>query len=166
MTLLGGVGDSSGMDAASNAAYNYVQAHAYGSNPAEAPNEYDLRVSKFLDMTRDDDNYEEKVRKLVEEASKYTKDRKMQEEKSKKKDRKKSKKNKKDSKKKKKEKKSKSSKKDKEELIDGIELREALKYVATDEINTYERHYSISIYLQNFHQIAAIRNERQEIVGN
>lgn len=128
MNLLGGVGDSSGMDAASNAAYNY--AHAYGSTAAEAPNEYDLRVSKFLDMTRDEDNYEEKVRKLVEEASKYTKDRKMQEEKSKKKDRKKSKKNKKDSKKKKKEKKSKSSKKDKDDLIDGIELREALKYVS------------------------------------
>lgn len=132
MTLLGGVGDSSGMDAASNAAYNYAQ--AYGATAPEAPNEYDLRVSKFLDMTRDDDNYEEKVRKLVEEASKYTKDRKMQEEKSKKKDRKKSKKNKKDSKKKKKEKKSKSSKKDKDDIVDGIELREALKYVPTDHI--------------------------------
>lgn len=86
-------------------------------------------MSKFLDMTRDDDNYEEKVRKFVEEASKYKKERKKdQEEKSKKKDRKKSKKNKKDSKKKKKEKKSKSSKKDKDDVIDGNELREALKY--------------------------------------
>lgn len=88
-------------------------------------------MSKFLDMTRDEDNYEEKVRKFVEEASKYKKERKNQEEKSKKKDRKKSKKNKKDSKKKKKEKKSKSSKKDKEELIDGNELREALKYASS-----------------------------------
>lgn len=79
-------------------------------------------------MTRDDDNYEEKVRKFVEEASKYKKERKNQEEKSKKKDRKKSKKNKKDSKKKKKEKKSKSSKKEKDDVIDGNELREALKY--------------------------------------
>lgn len=85
-----------------------------------------LQVNKFLDMTRDDDNYEEKVRKFVEEASKYRKDRKAQEEKSKKKDRKKSKKSK-SSKKKKKEKKSKSGKKDKDEL-DNLELREALKY--------------------------------------
>lgn len=77
-------------------------------------------------MTRDDDNYEEKVRKFVEEASKYRKDRKAQEEKTKKKDRKKSKKSK-SSKKKKKEKKSKSGKKDKDEL-DNLELREALKY--------------------------------------
>lgn len=84
----------------------------------------DLQVSKFLDMTRDEDNYEEKVRKFVEEASKY---RKNQEEKAKKKERKKSKKNKKDSKKKKKEKKSKNSKKDKDDLLDDIELREALK---------------------------------------
>lgn len=125
--LSGNVNDASGMDVASSTAYNY--AHPFGGSTAhEAPNEYDLRVSKFLDMTRDDDNYEEKVRKLIEEAAKYTKDRKMQEEKSKKKDRKKSKKNKKDSKKKKKDKKSKSSKKDKDsDLIDGTELREALK---------------------------------------
>lgn len=86
-----------------------------------------LQVNKFLDMTRDEDNYEEKVRKFVEEASKYAKDRKNQEEKAKKKERKKSKKNKKDSKKKKKEKKAKSSKKEKDDLLDGIELREALK---------------------------------------
>lgn len=108
----------------SNAAYNYPQMFS-GASSSEAANDYDLRVSKFLEPTRDDDNYEEKVRKFIEEASKYKKERKNQE--SKKKDRKKSKKNKKDSKKKKKEKKSKSSKKDKEDVIDGNELREALK---------------------------------------
>lgn len=113
-----------------NTAYNYPQLFSGASSSdaaANIPNDYDLRVTKFLDMTRDEDNYEEKVRKFVEEASKYKKERKNQE--SKKKDRKKSKKNKKDSKKKKKEKKSKSSKKDKEDVIDGNELREALKYV-------------------------------------
>lgn len=119
----------------SNAPYNYppqMFSGASSSDAAPVPNDYDLRVSKFLDMTRDEDNYEEKVRKFVEEASKYKKERKNQE--SKKKDRKKSKKNKKDSKKKKKEKKSKSSKKekDKDDVIDGNELREALKYVTIE----------------------------------
>lgn len=86
------------------------------------------QVSKFLDMPRDEDNYEEKVRKFIEEASKYKRERKNQEEKSKKKDRKKSKKNKKDSKKRKKDKKSKSSKKDKDkDELKENELREALK---------------------------------------
>lgn len=112
-----------------NSAYNYppMFSAASSSDAAQMPTDYDLRVSKFLDATRDEDNYEEKVRKFVEEASKYKKERKNQE--SKKKDRKKSKKNKKDTKKKKKEKKSKSSKKDKDDVIDGNELREALKYV-------------------------------------
>lgn len=111
-----------------NAAYNFppMFSAASSSEAPSVPNDYDLRVSKFLEPPRDDDNYEEKVRKFIEEASKYKKERKNQE--SKKKDRKKSKKNKKDSKKKKKEKKSKSSKKDKEDVIDGNELREALKY--------------------------------------
>lgn len=121
--------DGSGMSG-NNAAYNYPQMFS-GASSSEAavaapvPSEYDLRVSKFLEPTRDDDNYEEKVRKFIEEASKYKKERKNQE--TKKKDRKKSKKNKKDSKKKKKEKKSKSSKKEKDDVIDGNELREALK---------------------------------------
>lgn len=132
--------ESSGMSG-NNAAYNYPQmfsgassseaavaAAAAAAAAASVPSDYDLRVSKFLEPTRDDDNYEEKVRKFIEEASKYKKERKNQE--TKKKDRKKSKKNKKDSKKKKKEKKSKSSKKDKEDVIDGNELREAIKYVS------------------------------------
>lgn len=125
-TVDGNLLDASGLTAG-NAPYNYPQrfSAASSSEAPSVPNDYDLRVNKFLDMTRDEDNYEEKVRKFVEEASKYKKERKNQE--SKKKDRKKSKKNKKDSKKKKKDKKSKSSKKDKEDVIDGNELREALK---------------------------------------
>lgn len=131
MAMFSGAVDGNLVDAGmagSSAPYNYPPQMFSGvssSDTAPVPNDYDLRVNKFLDMTRDDDNYEEKVRKFVEEASKYKKERKNQE--SKKKDRKKSKKNKKDSKKKKKEKKSKSSKKDKDDMIDGNELREALK---------------------------------------
>lgn len=97
---------------------------------SEAPpmSDYDLKVSKFLEMTRDEDNYEEKVRKFVEEASKYRKDRKLQEEKLKKKERKRSKKAKKESKKRKKDKKSKYSKRDKDASnLDNMEFREALK---------------------------------------
>lgn len=134
----------------SNAPYNYPQMFSAGASSTDTapvqPNDYDSRVSRFLDMTRDEDNYEEKVRKFVEEASKYKKERKNQE--SKKKDRKKSKKNKKDSKKKKKEKKSKSSKKEKEKEkdkdneLDGNELREALKY---DE-NFFEKILFASAY--------------------
>lgn len=107
-----------------------AQTFGVGVSTADAQmSDYDLRVSKFLEMTRDEDNYEEKVRKFVEEASKYRKDRRAQEEKLKKKERKRSKKAKKESKKKKKEKKSKSSKRDKDDLsnLDNMEFREALK---------------------------------------
>lgn len=98
-------------------------------------------------MTRDEDDYREKVRKFVEEAAKYTKDRKNQE---KKKDRKKSKKNKKDSKKKKKEKKHKKDK-EKGDLINGMELREALKYVTFHSVcnHTLIDFFRISEYLRN-----------------
>lgn len=141
MAMFTGGGADSNLEpgpSGSNAPYNYPQMFSGAASSTDAapvqPNDYDSRVSRFLDMTRDEDNYEEKVRKFVEEASKYKKERKNQE--SKKKDRKKSKKNKKDSKKKKKEKKSKSSKKEKEkDELDGNELREALKYV----LNTLEK---------------------------
>lgn len=97
------------------------------SSSSEAiPDEYEMRVRKFLELTRDEENYEDKVRKFVEEAAKYRKDRKNTDEKSKKKEKKKSKKLKKDSKKKRKEKKSKSGKKDKDDL-ENMEFREALK---------------------------------------
>lgn len=141
-----------------NAAYNYPQMFsAPSSSDAPIPNDYDLRVSKFLEPTRDDDNYEEKVRKFIEEASKYKKERKNQES-SKKKDRKKSKKNKKDSKKKKKEKKSKSSRKDKDDVIDGNELREAIKYDLQFILTKFQLNIFIEIgfKFQIDHQIAHI----------
>lgn len=83
-----------------------------------------------MELTRDEENYEEKVRKFVEEAAKYRKDRKVVEEKTKKKEKRKSRKMKKESKKKRKEKKTKSGKKDKDELadLDNMEFREAMKY--------------------------------------
>lgn len=89
--------------------------------------DYEQRVRKFLEMTKDVESYGLQVRKFVEESSKYRKG-KTSDEKTKKKDRKKSKKVKKDGKKKRKEKKSKSSKKEKDEL-DNKDLREALKLV-------------------------------------
>lgn len=93
--------------------------------------EYEARVRKFLELTRDEENFEEKVRKCVEETNKYCKERKLGDEKSKKREKKKSRKMKKDSKKKKKEKKSKSQKRSKDDIdnLDKIELREALKII-------------------------------------
>lgn len=87
------------------------------------------QVRKFLELTRDEENFEEKVRKCVEETNKYCKERKLSDDKSKKKEKKKSRKMKKESKKKKKDKKSKSVKRSKDDIdnLDKIELREALK---------------------------------------
>lgn len=82
---------------------------------------YVCQVKKFLDAPRDEDDYEEKVRKLVAEASKYQKERKKEEEKAKKRKKKEEKKLKKESKKKRKEEKKK--KKGSKEL----DIREALK---------------------------------------
>lgn len=77
-----------------------------------------------MELTRDEDNYEDKVRKFVEEATKYRKDRRINDEKAaRKREKRKNRKLKKDSKKKRKEKKSKTAKKEK----DDAELREALK---------------------------------------
>ncbi|XP_037034016.1 tetratricopeptide repeat protein 14 homolog isoform X2 [Bradysia coprophila] len=101
-----------------------------GSAVSES-DEYEARVRKFLELTRDEENFEEKVRKCVEETNKYCKERKLGDEKSKKREKKKSRKMKKDSKKKKKEKKSKSQKRSKDDIdnLDKIELREALKII-------------------------------------
>lgn len=90
------------------------------------------QVRKFLELTREEDNYEEKVRQFVEEANRHRKERGGgSEEKSlnKKREKRKSRKSKKDSKKRRKEKKGKSSKKDKDESADleDMEFREALK---------------------------------------
>lgn len=103
---------------------------------------YSKKVRKFLELTRDEDNYEQKVRQFVEEANRYRKDRKIvtgNEDKpnpSKKKEKhKKRKSSQRDAKKKRsKEKRSKSGKRDKHEEkvgcmadLDNMELREALK---------------------------------------
>lgn len=87
-----------------------------------------MQVRKFIEMTRDDDDYEEKVRKFVAEAAKYQRERKNSEKDAKKKKRKEDKKAKKDSKKKRKKEKH-SKKKDKLGLdeIENKKLREALK---------------------------------------
>ena len=84
-------------------------------------------------MPRDEEDYEEKVRRFVAEAAKYQKERKTSEEKSKKKKKKEEKKAKKESKKKRKsdDKKKTKGKKDKIELdaIENKKLRDALKWV-------------------------------------
>lgn len=73
--------------------------HLANTAPPPPGDDYDMKVRSFLEMTREDEDYESRVRKLVEEASKYKKERKN-DEKSKKKDKKKQKKMKKESKKK------------------------------------------------------------------
>lgn len=84
-------------------------------------------MRQFLDMARDDDDHEDKVRKLIEDAARYQKERKGLDQKSKKKKRKEEKKAKKESKKKrKKEKKGKKSKLDLNE-VENAKIREALK---------------------------------------
>ena len=91
-----------------------------------------MKVRNFLsEVNRDEDNYEEKVRRFVEETSKYRKEREKAGDKKKRK-KKESKKTKKESRKKKKEKSSKKDKKGKgaagdAALGDDEKLREALK---------------------------------------
>ncbi|XP_052864702.1 dentin sialophosphoprotein isoform X1 [Anopheles cruzii] len=102
--------------------------------------DYEQKVLKFLEMPRNEEDYEEKVRRFVAEATKYQKERKQLEDKSKKKKKKEEKKAKKESKKKRKsDEKKKSKKKDKgsggggggagddDPAIDKDKLREALK---------------------------------------
>lgn len=143
---------NSGFDLSAMPSNSFNFNHSYGGGGMQQlqhavgggePDEYETRVSipkswivhflfgclvkkvrKFLELTRDEDNYEDKVRKFVEEASKYRKDRRLNDEKAaKKREKRKNRKLKKESKKKRKEKKSKTAKKEK----DDAELREALK---------------------------------------
>lgn len=88
-----------------------------------------VQVRKFLETTHDEDNYEEKVRRFMAEAAKYTKERKAADEKTKKKKKKEEKKAKKESKKKRKsEEKKKGKKKDKDDdPLNSDKLKEALK---------------------------------------
>lgn len=92
--------------------------------------DYELKVRKFLEMTRDDDNVEDKVRRFIEEASKHQKDRKESEEKSRKKKKKESKKARREERRRKrKEKKNKKKNNVDLDVIENAKLREALKYV-------------------------------------
>lgn len=100
-------------------------------------------MRNFLsEMNRDEDNYEEKVRRFVEETSKYRKDReKASEKKKRRKKEKETKRTKKESKKKKREKSGKKDKKAKgavsgpdSTLGDEDKLREALKCVAALDV--------------------------------
>ncbi|KAJ6648453.1 Tetratricopeptide repeat protein 14 like, partial [Pseudolycoriella hygida] len=118
-------------NAASDVAANMRNMSEAFAGSSAQETDYEVRVRKFLELTRDEENFEEKVRKCVEETNKYCKERKLSDDKSKKKEKKKSRKMKKDSKKKKKEKKSKSVKKGKDDIdnLDKLELREALKII-------------------------------------
>lgn len=98
----------------------------FGANEAQT-DIYEANLRKFLALRRDEDNYEEKVRLLVDEATRLRNERKPVDEKSKKREKKKSKKSKKDSKKKRKEKKSKSTRKDKD-AVDDMDFKEAMRY--------------------------------------
>ncbi|KOB65341.1 Tetratricopeptide repeat protein 14 [Operophtera brumata] len=66
--------------------------HPYGYQPPPPPVEeivaaprsqadvdYELKVRKFLDMTKEDSDYEDKVRSFLEETAQYKRNRKMQE---------------------------------------------------------------------------------------
>lgn len=93
--------------------------------PVEAPKPTDeQRLRMFLQETKGDSDYEEKVRKFLEESSKWKKDKRGDE---KKKKRKKERKTKKDSKKKKKEKKVKRKGFDLSDFEDHKKLRDAIK---------------------------------------
>lgn len=41
--------------------------------------EHEIKVKKFLEMSRDEDDYEEKVGQLIAEASKYQKSKQVEE---------------------------------------------------------------------------------------
>ncbi|XP_023947463.1 tetratricopeptide repeat protein 14 isoform X2 [Bicyclus anynana] len=115
------LGDADSASRTHNSQFN----HPYGyqppppvEEPASAPArsqadvDYELKVRKFLEMTKEDSDYEDKVRNFLEETAQYKRNRKMQElgqqtqpgaEHDKKKKKKKDKKKKKESKRKRKE---------------------------------------------------------------
>lgn len=107
----------------------YLQQFHQQKQLQESQDDYETKVRKFLEMTRDEDNVEDTVRRFIEESSKHQKDRKESEKESRKKKKKEGKKAKKESKKKKKEKKSKKKGVESLEELENAKLREALKYV-------------------------------------
>lgn len=48
----------------------------------EAPDDHAVKVRKFLEMGRDEDDYEDKVRQLMAETTKYQKSKQAEEAKS------------------------------------------------------------------------------------
>lgn len=103
--------------------------HLANTSSASGQDDYDSKVRNFLNMTNEDEDYESRVRKLIEEASKHKKDRKN-DEKSKKKDKKKQKKMKKENKKEKRRKEKSKNNSDLSQL-ENMELKEALKILKT-----------------------------------
>ncbi|XP_030041107.1 tetratricopeptide repeat protein 14 isoform X2 [Manduca sexta] len=83
------LGDAESASRTHNSQFN----HPYGyqppppaDEPASAPPvrsqadvDYELKVRKFLEMTKEDSDYEEKVRNFLEETAQYKRNRKMQE---------------------------------------------------------------------------------------
>lgn len=45
----------------------------------DAPDDHEIKVRKFLEMGRDEDDYEERVRQLMAETSKYQKSKQAEE---------------------------------------------------------------------------------------
>ncbi|XP_045776538.1 tetratricopeptide repeat protein 14 isoform X1 [Maniola jurtina] len=83
------LGDADSASRTHNSQFN----HPYGYQPPPPPIEetnnapmrsqadidYELKVRKFLEMTKEDSDYEEKVRNFLEETAQYKRNRKMQE---------------------------------------------------------------------------------------
>ncbi|XP_059059280.1 tetratricopeptide repeat protein 14 homolog isoform X1 [Achroia grisella] len=116
------LGDSDSASRTHNSQFNHPYGYQPPPPPAEEANnvpvrsqadiDYELKVRKFLEMTKEDSDYEDKVRNFLEETAQYKRNRKMQElgqqpqpgaEHEKKKKKKKDKKKKKESKRKRKE---------------------------------------------------------------
>ncbi|KAI5635391.1 tetratricopeptide repeat domain-containing protein [Phthorimaea operculella] len=81
------LGDAESASRTHNSQFN----HPYGYQPPPPPQDeqppprsqadidYELKVRKFLEMTKEDSDYEDKVRNFLEETAQYKRNRKMQE---------------------------------------------------------------------------------------
>lgn len=56
-----------------------AEAQGYQFNQHFGLDDHELRVKKFLEMGREDDDYEDKVRQLMAETSKYQKSKQAEE---------------------------------------------------------------------------------------
>jgi hypothetical protein len=57
----------------------YGQFAQTSSGNFDPMDEHEIKVKKFLEMSRDEDDYEEKVGQLIAEASKYQKSKQAEE---------------------------------------------------------------------------------------